>query len=262
MLQHIRASLTALLLFTVLTGVLYPLAVTCIAASVFPINATGNLLYRDGTPIGSSLIGQPFDDPKYFWGRPSATTPMPYNAVASSGSNLGPLNPALLDAVKARLEALNRADPDNPAPIPVDKVTALDLGADDYLTKPFGLAELQARLRVALRHAARTGADGAGAPFTVGDLKVDLTARRVFSANREVHLTPIEYRLLTTLVKHAGKVLTHSFLLKEVWGPPYTKETHYLRVFMANLRHKLEANPTRPRYLLTEQGVGYRLADE
>lgn len=143
-----------------------------------------------------------------------------------------------------------------------DKVAALDLGADDYLTKPFGLAELQARIRVALRHTARTGGDGVGATFTVGDLKVDLAARRVFSAHKEVHLTPTEYRLLTTLVKHAGKVLTHSFLLKEVWGPPYAKETHYLRVFMANLRHKLEANPTRPRYLLTEQGVGYRLADE
>lgn len=143
-----------------------------------------------------------------------------------------------------------------------DKVAALDLGADDYLTKPFGIGELQARLRVALRHAAQTRGEDANAVFNVGELRVDLAARRVFVAEREVHLTPIEYRLLTTLVKHAGKVLTHAFLLKEVWGPPSAQETHYLRVFMANLRHKIEANPSRPRYLLTEQGVGYRLADE
>lgn len=143
-----------------------------------------------------------------------------------------------------------------------DKVAALDVGADDYLTKPFGVGELQARLRVALRHAARIRADDALTVFTVGDLTVDLAARRVFVASQEVHVTPIEYRLLTTLVKHAGKVLTHSFLLREVWGPPSAQETHYLRVFMASLRHKLEVNPTRPRYLLTEQGVGYRLADE
>jgi two-component system KDP operon response regulator KdpE len=143
-----------------------------------------------------------------------------------------------------------------------DKVAALDLGADDYLTKPFGVGELQARLRVALRHASRTHTDAANAVFTVGDLRVDLAARRVFVADREVHLTRIEYRVLTTLVKNAGKVLTHSFLLKEVWGPSSAHETHYIRVYMANLRHKLEADPTRPRYLLTEQGAGYRLADE
>lgn len=143
-----------------------------------------------------------------------------------------------------------------------DKVAALDLGADDYLTKPFGIGELRARLRVALRHAAQTRGNDASAVFTVGDLRVDLAARRVFLTEQEVHLTPIEYRLLSTLVKHAGKVLTHAFVLKEVWGPPSAHETHYLRVFMANLRHKLETNPSRPRYLLTEQGVGYRLADE
>jgi len=143
-----------------------------------------------------------------------------------------------------------------------DKVAALDLGADDYLTKPFGIGELQARLRVALRHAAQTQGSDQNSMFTVGGLRVDLAARRVFLAEQEVHLTPIEYRLLTTLVKHAGKVLTHAFLLQEVWGPPNAQETHYLRVFMASLRHKLETNPSRPRYLLTEQGVGYRLADE
>ena len=143
-----------------------------------------------------------------------------------------------------------------------DKVAALDLGADDYLTKPFGIAELQARIRVALRHQAQTEGEAANPVFVAGDLKVDLGSRRVFVADKEVHLTPIEYRLLTMLVKHAGKVLTHTFLLKEVWGPSSDQETHYLRVFMASLRHKIEANPSRPRYLLTEQGVGYRLADE
>jgi two-component system, OmpR family, KDP operon response regulator KdpE len=145
-----------------------------------------------------------------------------------------------------------------------DKVAALDAGADDYLTKPFGVPELLARLRVAIRHAARlaAGGDTETAQFTVGDLVVDLAARRVTVAEKEVHLTPLEYRLLATLVRHAGKVLTHRFLLEEVWGPPYVEEMHYLRVYMANLRRKLEADPTRPRYVLTEQGVGYRLADE
>ena len=145
-----------------------------------------------------------------------------------------------------------------------DKVAALDAGADDYLTKPFGVGELLARIRVALRHAA-TIAAGKGpesARFTVGELRVDLAARRVFVGEREVHLTPIEYRLLTALVHHAGKVLTHRFLLKEVWGPPYVDQTHYLRIFMANLRRKIEMDSARPRYLLTEQGVGYRLAEE
>ncbi len=141
-----------------------------------------------------------------------------------------------------------------------DKVAALDLGADDYLTKPFGVGELLARIRVALRHAATKNQADHDTAFTVNDLKVDLVARRVLVADKEVHLTPIEYRLLTTLVRHAGKVLTHSFLLKEVWGPPHEHETHYLRVFMASLRHKLEPDPARPRYLLTEQGVGYRMA--
>jgi two-component system KDP operon response regulator KdpE len=144
-----------------------------------------------------------------------------------------------------------------------DKVAALDAGADDYLTKPFGVGELLARMRVAMRHAATIAAKGQEtAQFAVGELNVDLAARRVQMGSAEVHLTPIEYRLLTTLVKYAGKVLTHRFLLKEVWGPPYVDQTHYLRIFMANLRRKLEADPARPRYLLTEQGVGYRLADE
>jgi two-component system KDP operon response regulator KdpE len=145
-----------------------------------------------------------------------------------------------------------------------DKVAALDAGTDDYLTKPFSVGELLARIRVAMRHAARLAAGGAAeaSHFIVGDVKVDLAARRVFVADKEIHLTPIEYRLLATLVHNVGKVLTHRFLLEKVWGPPYVEEMHYLRVYMANLRRKLEADPARPRYLLTEQGVGYRLAEE
>jgi len=142
------------------------------------------------------------------------------------------------------------------------KITALDNGADDYLTKPFSTGELLARVRVALRHASRAGEERVKTSFECGDLKVDLSTRRVFVSNVEVHLTPIEYRILLTLVRNAGKVLTHRQLLKEVWGPDQTQETHYLRVFMANLRRKLETDPARPRYLLTEQGVGYRLASE
>ena len=142
-----------------------------------------------------------------------------------------------------------------------DKVAALDAGADDYLTKPFSVGELLARIRVALRHAARPAAGNADCLFQVGDLKVDLIARRIWVGAKELHLTPLEYRLLTTLVRHAGKVLTHRFLLKEVWGPGQAFENHYLRVFMATLRRKIETDPARPRYLLTEQGVGYRLAD-
>jgi two-component system KDP operon response regulator KdpE len=140
------------------------------------------------------------------------------------------------------------------------KITALDNGADDYLTKPFSTAELLARIRVALRHASRGSNDAVSAMFECGELKVDLAARRVFARGIEVHLTPIEYKLLATLVRYPGKVLTHRQLLKEVWGPHQVEETHYLRVFMANLRRKLEVDPARPRYLLTEQGVGYRLA--
>jgi two-component system KDP operon response regulator KdpE len=138
-----------------------------------------------------------------------------------------------------------------------DKIKALDEGADDYLTKPFGLGELLARIRVALRHDSRT--DEGEPEFTAGDLRVDLVRRQVFVRSEEVHLTPIEYRLLTTLVKNAGKVLTHRQLLREVWGPNYANQTQYLRVYMGQLRHKLEANPGRPVYLVTEPGVGYRL---
>jgi two-component system KDP operon response regulator KdpE len=143
--------------------------------------------------------------------------------------------------------------------IETDKVAALDAGADDYLTKPFGMGELLARIRVALRHAQGSAQENSGV-FAVAGLKVDLAHRRIQVDAREVHLTPIEYRLLAALVKHAGKVLTHRQLLKDVWGPAYVERSHYLRVHMAALRHKLEADPARPRFLLTEAGVGYRLA--
>lgn len=139
------------------------------------------------------------------------------------------------------------------------KVQALDRGADDYVTKPFGMAELLARLRTALRHATTSAPTPV---FTLGDLEVDLAARRVSIRGEQVHLTPLEFKLLATLIKHAGKVLTHRFLLKEVWGPGHAEETHSLRVFMATLRRKLETDSARPRYLLTESGVGYRLAGE
>jgi two-component system KDP operon response regulator KdpE len=142
------------------------------------------------------------------------------------------------------------------------KIVALDNGADDYLTKPFSTGELLARMRVALRHSNRAGGEAGKTAFEIADLKVDLAARRVFVGDAEVHLTPIEYKLLATLVRYAGKVLTHRQLLKEVWGPDQVQETHYLRVFMASLRRKLEADTARPRYLLTEQGIGYRLASE
>jgi two-component system KDP operon response regulator KdpE len=140
-----------------------------------------------------------------------------------------------------------------------DKIRALDAGADDYLTKPFGIGELLARIRVALRHAATPPGELADPVFTQGALTVDLARRQVFVGGSEVHLTPTEYRLLTLLVRHAGKVITQRQALKEVWGPNYASQTHYLRVYMAQLRHKLERDPARPRLLLTEPGVGYRL---
>ncbi|MEI8378661.1 MAG: response regulator [Planctomycetota bacterium] len=140
------------------------------------------------------------------------------------------------------------------------KIKALDNGADDYVTKPFGTGELMARMRTALRHANRVGPEATA--ITIGDLKVDLAARSVVVKSEQVHLTPLEYKLLVTMLKHAGKVLTHRFLLREVWGPLDSQEYHYLRVLVASLRRKLEADPARPRYILTEQGVGYRFASE
>jgi len=142
-----------------------------------------------------------------------------------------------------------------------DKVAALDAGADDYLTKPFGVEELMARLRVALRHRA-TGAAGTSTVFTTGDLTVDLAGHLVRLAGKEIRLTPTEFKLLAVLVRHAGKVATHRQLLIEVWGPGSAGQTHYLRVQMHGLRHKIEAIPARPRYLITEPGVGYRLRED
>ena len=143
-----------------------------------------------------------------------------------------------------------------------DKIEALDAGADDYLTKPFGVGELLARMRVALRNATRASSGADEAILAAGDLKVDLSARRVSVAGREVHLTRTEYNLLAVLVKHAGKVVTHRQLLREVWGPGAAGQSHYLRVYMGQLRHKLESDPARPRHLETETGVGYRLRVE
>jgi two-component system, OmpR family, KDP operon response regulator KdpE len=139
------------------------------------------------------------------------------------------------------------------------KVEALDLGADDYVTKPFGVEELVARMRTALRH--RFQAQGEKPLFVAGELAVDLVRRSVKRGGEEVHLSPKEYDLLAELVVNAGKVLTHRHILSKVWGPAHTEDAQYLRVFIRNLRHKLEPDPARPRYILTEPGVGYRLRE-
>jgi two-component system KDP operon response regulator KdpE len=141
-----------------------------------------------------------------------------------------------------------------------NKILALDAGADDYLTKPFGTGELHARLQALLRRASRTAPNSE--IFETDELKVDLVNRKVFMAGNEVHVTPIEFRLLSILVRHAGLVVKHQQLLKEVWGSEHVNDQHYLRIYMGQLRHKLEVNPARPHYLLTEVGVGYRLATD
>lgn len=146
---HLRPAAVILLSLTLITGLLYPLAVTGLAQLFFPFQANGSLVIREGRPVGSSLIGQPFDDPAFFWGRPSATAPFPYNAAASGGSNLGPTNPALIRAVQARVAALQAADPGNRAPVPVDLVTASASGLDPHISPAAAVYQVPriARLR-------------------------------------------------------------------------------------------------------------------
>jgi two-component system KDP operon response regulator KdpE len=140
----------------------------------------------------------------------------------------------------------------------IDITQALDNGADDYLTKPFNAGELISRIKALLRRVNKS-VDGDQEVFLTGELKIELSKRRVFMGEREIHLTPIEFNLLSTLVKNAGFVVTHRQLLVKVWGASHVEHNHYLRIYMGQLRHKLEADPTRPRYLITETGVGYRL---
>lgn len=139
------------------------------------------------------------------------------------------------------------------------KVRALDTGADDYLTKPFGNSELMARIRVHLRKRAVPAPEAGAVPFAFGDVSVDFAQRRVSRAGQPVHLTPIEFKLLSALVRNAGKVLTHTYLLREVWGAGHAERAHYLRIYMGHLRQKLEHDPARPAHIVTETGVGYRL---
>lgn len=143
-----------------------------------------------------------------------------------------------------------------------DKIAALDLGADDYVAKPFAVGELLARIRAALRRAAPVTADGANAVIRFGDVQADFEKRQITVSGEEVHLTPNEYKLLQVLIKHAGRVVTQRQLLNEVWGPQHTEQSQYLRVYVAQLRRKLERDPARPRHLQTEPGVGYRLSLE
>jgi two-component system, OmpR family, KDP operon response regulator KdpE len=140
-----------------------------------------------------------------------------------------------------------------------EKVEGLDAGADDYLAKPFSVEELSARMRVAIRHVSHSRVGQEGPVFQTGELRVDLARRMVWVGDREIHLTPIEFKLLAVLVRHGGKVITQGQLLKEVWGHRSEEQAHYLRNYIHHLRHKLEADPTRPAYLSTEPGVGYRL---
>jgi len=168
------------------------------------------------------------------------------------------------------LEVTRRLREWSPVPIVVlsargrerDKVAALDLGADDYVTKPFGVGELLARLRAALRRAAAPDRGSEHGVVEIRGLTMDLERRRVTRDGAEVHLTPIEYRLLALLARNPGRVMTHEQLLRQVWGPGYTEQKHYLRVYMGQLRHKLERDPARPKYLINEPGVGYRLRDD
>jgi len=184
-------------------------------------------------------------------------------AVASEKPDVVILDLGLPD--RSGFEVIIEVRKHSPVPIIVlsarsderSKVEALDLGADDYISKPFGMAELMARLRAALRHAFQV--QGESPSFVSGDLSVDLVRRHVMRGGREVKLSPKEFELLRHLVTHAGKVLTHRQLLREVWGPAQADEVQYLRVFIRGLRQKIEPDPTRPTHILTELGVGYRL---
>lgn len=137
-----------------------------------------------------------------------------------------------------------------------EKIDALDAGADDYITKPFSMGELLARIRVSVRRAAHTGDEPV---IQCGDLSIDLAQRRVTIEDQEIKLTPTEYDIIKILAQNAGKVLTHRYLLKSVWGDTYSEDTHYIRVYIGQIRRKIEANPTQPKYIITESGVGYRL---
>jgi len=185
MLAHLRSATLMLLLLTALTGVIYPVAVTGIAQLIFPGQANGSLIMKDGKPVGSALIGQPFDDPKYFWGRPSATGPFPYNAAASSGSNLGPTNPDLLKAVADRADALRKADPGNTRPVPVDLVTASGSGLDPHVTPASALYQVS---RVAKAR---------GMPEErLRQLVADSTERRLFGLLGEPRINVLELNLV------------------------------------------------------------------
>ena len=180
----IRPALSLFVLLTVITGIVYPLAVTGVAKTVFPAQAAGSLIVKDGKPVGSSLIGQNFSDPKYFWGRPSATSPMPYNGGGSSGSNQGPLNPALVDAVKGRVEALKAADPGNASPVPVDLVTASASGLDPHIS-----------VAAAQYQAARVARVRGIAPDAVTTLIAHHTEGRLFGLLGEARVNVLELNL-------------------------------------------------------------------
>ena len=239
----LRPALSTFLFLLLITGGVYPLLTTVLGQWWFPWQANGSLIREGDTVRGSALIGQNFTGNGYFHGRPSATAEMPYNPQASGGSNLAVSNPELDKQIAARSEES-------------DKIAALDAGADDYLSKPFGIGELQARLRVALRRHSATTAPDPLVKFS--DVTVDLAARVIHRGEEEVHLTPIEFRLLAVLLNNAGKVLTQRQLLNQVWGPNAVEHSHYLRIYMGHLRQKLEQDPARPRHFITETGIGYR----